>query len=268
MFRRSREPEPQSRLRRARRFRRTSRRCGAEPDPVAEPTRADRVRRDRRKPSRSNRWQCHVRGVSAETSSEILPAHVPRTKRSRADVALYTPERKARAEQGLASMAAQIESGRLGIRDAIVAQEALVGLLIAELDARRRLCLSSVEIGLRNGRRARTRCAMRVYRKSWRSSASQAVLCLVACKRSSNEADKGASFGRFERSERSCGRTGARRDSPSCTPRARGRREREDRDGSRCKRIARCDAVFAGEIAPIRIARRRFRHPSRVASSK
>jgi cobalt-zinc-cadmium efflux system outer membrane protein len=70
---------------------------------------------------------------------------------SRADVALYTPERKARAEQGLASMAAQIESGRLGIRDAIVAQEALVGLLIAELDARRRLCLSSVDLAYARG---------------------------------------------------------------------------------------------------------------------
>ena len=80
----------------------------------------------------------------------ILPARVRRTKRAVRD-ALYTPERKARAEQGLASMAAQIESGRLGIRDAIVAQEALVGLLIAELEARRRLCLSSVDLAYAMG---------------------------------------------------------------------------------------------------------------------
>lgn len=70
---------------------------------------------------------------------------------SRADVALYTAERKAHAEQGLASMAAQIESGRLGIRDAIVAQAALVGLLIAEVEARRSLCLSSVDLAYAMG---------------------------------------------------------------------------------------------------------------------
>jgi outer membrane protein, heavy metal efflux system len=70
---------------------------------------------------------------------------------SHANVLLYTIERKTRAEQALRSMAAEIEAGRLGIRDAIVAQEALVGFLIAEVEARLGLCLASVDLAYAAG---------------------------------------------------------------------------------------------------------------------
>jgi outer membrane protein, heavy metal efflux system len=65
---------------------------------------------------------------------------------ARATAALYTPERLARAEQGLSSMAAEIAAGRLGVRDAVLAQQALVEQLSAGLAARRALCLASVEL--------------------------------------------------------------------------------------------------------------------------
>jgi outer membrane protein, heavy metal efflux system len=65
---------------------------------------------------------------------------------ARATAALYTPERLARAEQGLSSIAAEIAAGRLGVRDAVVAQQALVEQLSAGLAARRALCLASVEL--------------------------------------------------------------------------------------------------------------------------
>jgi cobalt-zinc-cadmium efflux system outer membrane protein len=60
--------------------------------------------------------------------------------------ALYTPERRARAEQALRAMAQEIESGRLGVRDAVLVQETLLELLAAGLTARRALCLASVDL--------------------------------------------------------------------------------------------------------------------------
>ena len=101
---------------------------------------------------------------------------------------------------------------------------------------------------------------MRVYRKFWLVLGIAGDLCLGACKRSSNEADKGPSL-RFERPERPRGRTGARRDSPSCTPRARGRHEREDRDDSAAKEALTATVSLPGEITSIRIARRKISSP-------
>jgi outer membrane protein, heavy metal efflux system len=63
-----------------------------------------------------------------------------------ATVTLHAPERLARAEQSLSALAAEVEAGRLGVRDAIVAQEALVQLLASGLAARRELCLASVDL--------------------------------------------------------------------------------------------------------------------------
>jgi cobalt-zinc-cadmium efflux system outer membrane protein len=61
-------------------------------------------------------------------------------------VAAYAPERATRAEQDMAAMAQEIEAGRLSVREAIVAQGLFVELLQARLEARRALCLASVEL--------------------------------------------------------------------------------------------------------------------------
>jgi cobalt-zinc-cadmium efflux system outer membrane protein len=62
------------------------------------------------------------------------------------EVAAFTPERLQRADQGLASIAREIESGRLVVRDAVIAQQALIDLLRAHVEARRALCLASVDL--------------------------------------------------------------------------------------------------------------------------
>lgn len=64
---------------------------------------------------------------------------------------LFSSERRARAEADLRAMAAEVESGRLGVRDAIVAQQALMGLLSAAIVSERELCLASVELAVAAG---------------------------------------------------------------------------------------------------------------------
>lgn len=59
---------------------------------------------------------------------------------------LYTSERTERAQATLASLAAEVEAARIGVRDAVILQEPLLDLLIQAVEARRALCLASVEL--------------------------------------------------------------------------------------------------------------------------
>ncbi|MBS2014458.1 MAG: TolC family protein [Deltaproteobacteria bacterium] len=70
---------------------------------------------------------------------------------ARAQVALYTRERVARTEKTLGDMAAEIEAGRLAVRDAVVAQRELVEILRSELEARHALAHASIELALAAG---------------------------------------------------------------------------------------------------------------------
>jgi len=65
---------------------------------------------------------------------------------AKTQAAVFTPERLARADQGLASIAAEIEAGRLSIRDAVISQQALVDLLLSAVQTRLELCLTSVDL--------------------------------------------------------------------------------------------------------------------------
>ncbi|AKU94943.1 Heavy metal RND efflux outer membrane protein, CzcC family [Labilithrix luteola] len=58
----------------------------------------------------------------------------------------FSKERLERAEKSLGDIATEIEAGRLGVRDALLAQQALIDLLRSHLEARRALCLASVEL--------------------------------------------------------------------------------------------------------------------------
>lgn len=62
------------------------------------------------------------------------------------EVARYTPSRMAQANRSLESIVAQIAAGRLAVRDGLFAQQALLELLLADVDARHALCLASVEL--------------------------------------------------------------------------------------------------------------------------
>ena len=59
---------------------------------------------------------------------------------------LYSAERIARAEKSLESIATEIAAGRLTVRDAIVAQQTLVELLRASIEAKRAACVASVAL--------------------------------------------------------------------------------------------------------------------------
>ena len=59
----------------------------------------------------------------------------------------FTAERLTRAQQGVDAIAREIEVGRLSLREALVSQQALIGLLRAGVEARHALCVASVELG-------------------------------------------------------------------------------------------------------------------------
>ncbi|MBL8956289.1 MAG: TolC family protein [Myxococcaceae bacterium] len=60
--------------------------------------------------------------------------------------ALYTAERTERAAVRLEAIATQVKAGRLAVRDALIAQAALVEQLSGEIDVREQLCLASVRL--------------------------------------------------------------------------------------------------------------------------
>lgn len=60
--------------------------------------------------------------------------------------ALYTAPRVAQASRALDALAEQLKAARLSVREALTAQQALVGFLAAELAAREGLCAASVRL--------------------------------------------------------------------------------------------------------------------------
>jgi cobalt-zinc-cadmium efflux system outer membrane protein len=73
-------------------------------------------------------------------SARAVAAYTAARKRA----LLYGPERTDRARESLRKMASEIEAGRLAVRDAVIAQEALIELLLAALAAKEDLCVASV----------------------------------------------------------------------------------------------------------------------------
>lgn len=88
--------------------------------------------------------------VARELANDLATAAVDYRAR-RAELALYSRERVARAEQLLGEIGREIEAGRLPVRDALVAQQQLIEVLRGFVEARRALCLASVELALAGG---------------------------------------------------------------------------------------------------------------------
>lgn len=83
--------------------------------------------------------------VERELRLEIADALATYTAHRLAVEAL-TPERMRRAEDSLRDLQVEIEAGRLGVREALVAQQTLIELLQASIAQRRALCLASVDL--------------------------------------------------------------------------------------------------------------------------
>lgn len=67
------------------------------------------------------------------------------------EIALFSPERIRRADAALVAIARELEAKRIGVRDALLMQQGLVELLQANVEARRQLCLASVELARVSG---------------------------------------------------------------------------------------------------------------------
>lgn len=80
-----------------------------------------------------------------------LAAAIAAFQAARAEVALFEGDRIPRTEKLLADVAKEIESGRLAVRDAIVAQRELVEVLRGRVEARRALSLASVDLAYAAG---------------------------------------------------------------------------------------------------------------------
>jgi cobalt-zinc-cadmium efflux system outer membrane protein len=88
-----------------------------------------------------------TRAAAVEREARASSARaLARYNAARLRVALYDAARTARARESLARMAAEIEAGRLAVRDAVLAQEALIELLVAALSAQEELCVASVDL--------------------------------------------------------------------------------------------------------------------------
>jgi cobalt-zinc-cadmium efflux system outer membrane protein len=88
--------------------------------------------------------------VTRVLSSELAAA-LAGYESARAQAALYTPERITRTERVIGDMAAEVEAGRLAVRDAVVAQQQLMDLLRGQIDAKRSLSIASVDLALAAG---------------------------------------------------------------------------------------------------------------------
>lgn len=99
----------------------------AETDALAERAQIDRTR------------------VERELRLEIADATATYTAHRLAAEAM-TPERMRRAEDSLRDLQVEIEAGRLGVRESLVAQQTLIELLQTNIAQRRALCLASVDL--------------------------------------------------------------------------------------------------------------------------
>lgn len=88
--------------------------------------------------------------VARSLASDLAVA-VAGYEAAKGQAALYTPEKITRTERVIADMATEIEAGRLAVRDAVVAQQHLMDLLRARVDARRALSVASVDVALAAG---------------------------------------------------------------------------------------------------------------------
>jgi outer membrane protein, heavy metal efflux system len=80
-----------------------------------------------------------------EARFEVITALQAYDSRLR-EVEVFPADQILRADQSLQALAEEVQTGRLAVRDAIIAQQALIDLLHAQIEARRGLCLASVAL--------------------------------------------------------------------------------------------------------------------------
>jgi cobalt-zinc-cadmium efflux system outer membrane protein len=81
----------------------------------------------------------------------VLARAIQNYEAAKAELALYDEGKLTQARQTLSDLAAAVQSGKMPVREAIVAQRPLVDLLRGALTARHHLCLASVELARASG---------------------------------------------------------------------------------------------------------------------
>jgi len=98
----------------------------------------------------SRRAKTELEKERRQLSSSLLLARAEYDSR-RAELEIFTPERRARAEQTLLDLASEIVAGRLSVREAIVTEQSLIEFLRGYVAARHALCSASVELARASG---------------------------------------------------------------------------------------------------------------------
>lgn len=93
----------------------------------------------------ARRTQTDRERIAREIRFEVSTASRAFASRTE-EVHAFSPDKLARAEESLVSLGQEVEAGRLAVRDAVVAQQALIDLLLASVEARRAWCLASVDL--------------------------------------------------------------------------------------------------------------------------
>lgn len=93
----------------------------------------------------ARRTQTERERVAREIRLEVSTAARAFASRTE-EVRAFSPDMLARAEESLTSLGREVEAGRLAVRDAVVAQQSLIDLLRASVEARRAWCLASVDL--------------------------------------------------------------------------------------------------------------------------
>ena len=104
--------------------------------------------------------------AEAEALAERASGEIERVRRSvrievlvaanavasrRTEASTFDPDRIRRADEALTAIARELQARRLSVRDALLAEQSLVELLQAHVEARRQLCLASVELARATG---------------------------------------------------------------------------------------------------------------------
>ena len=93
----------------------------------------------------ARRARTETERLQREIRLELASALATYESRQR-ELQAFTPERVQRAEESLRLLGQAIQTGRLNVRDALLAQQALVELLQAHVATRRELAMASVDV--------------------------------------------------------------------------------------------------------------------------
>lgn len=93
----------------------------------------------------ARRARTEVERIQRQVRLEVTTA-VDALASRRKELDAFDPGRLARVDAGLMSLGQELSRGRLSVRDALIGQQGLIDLLKAHLEAKRAVCIASVEL--------------------------------------------------------------------------------------------------------------------------